>query len=284
MTTKINRLKQADLVKSKPGLLCDGGGLWFRTTAAKGGGLNRSWIYKYTTDKVVTATRKSDGSTYQRQKEAQIGLGPFPLVGADAARAAARELDRKRRSGQDRDPAATRRQQKAERRTEKAEDAAAKKVEANKAPIFDRCIDGYWDAVRSKWTSERHAQQYKDSLVKYVSPIIGAKPVTEVTIEDILGCLRPIWREKAETASRLRARIEAVLNYAYSHLHPNDPLAAQRLIDANPARRSSHLVSWAITIAAPRRFRPCRFHRLPALSPNSAPMAALLPLRPNFCF
>src|SRR5215469_14151213 len=99
----INRLKAADFKRTAPGVFADGNGLYLRITEGKEG-ICRSWIYRYSRDEYITSTRK-DGTQYRRQKEGVVGLGPHPQVSLEDARAAAREIDRKRRSGEDRDPA-----------------------------------------------------------------------------------------------------------------------------------------------------------------------------------
>jgi integrase len=238
MAQRINRLKQADLKRTKPGLVCDGGGLWLRITEGKEGTC-RSWVYRYTRDEYTTSTRK-DGTTYRRQKDGVVGLGPHPQVSLEAARAAARELDRKRRSGEDRDPAKTRQAEKATRRAEKDEAQAAKDAEESKAPIFDRCIDAFVENNRSRW-SVAHYEQVKSSLVRFASPIVGHLPVDQITITHVIAILKPAWQSTAETTSRVRARLQGVLDLGYSLAHPDDHEAAQALVDRNPARASSHL-------------------------------------------
>jgi hypothetical protein len=63
------------------------------------------------------------------------------------------------------------------------------------------------EAHRSSWRNEKHAAQWQTTLTTYAEPIRN-KPVDEVTREDVLAILRPIWTTKNETASRLRGRIE----------------------------------------------------------------------------
>jgi integrase len=236
----VNRLKAADLRKTTPGVFADGNGLYLRITEGKEG-ICRSWIYRYSRDEYTTAIRK-DGTTYRRQKEGVVGLGPHPQVSLEDARAAAREIDRKRRSGEDRDPAKTRREVKEARRAEKDEEKAAKDAEGAKsrAPTVDRCIDAYVDNNRSRWTSWHHAQ-VKDSLVRFVAPIVGHLPADQVTITHVIAVLKPIWTTIPETARRTRARLQAVLDLGYSLTYPDDHEAAQALVDRNPARISSHL-------------------------------------------
>jgi hypothetical protein len=76
-------------------------------------------------------------------------------------------------------------------------------------PSFGDFADRYIVAHRSSWRNEKHVAQWQMTLTTYAEPI-RAKPVDEVTREDVLAILRPIWATKNETASRLRGRIEAV--------------------------------------------------------------------------
>jgi integrase len=220
---KINRLRKADLERAKPGKpLCDGGGLWFRPSAAKDGSVNRSWFYK--------------AFDPERRTDAVLGLGPYPLVGLEDARAAARGLDLRRRNGEN--VFKTRREEKLAQRTEKAAEAQAKSVKP--ALIFDRALDLCIENTKAKWTSDKHARQFKESLLKHAA-VLGPMAVADITIEHIIAVLRPLWRTHPETASRVRGRLQRVLDTGYSDLHRDHPLAAQELIDRNPARLTSHL-------------------------------------------
>jgi integrase len=64
------------------------------------------------------------------------------------------------------------------------------------------------------WKNRKHLAQWRATLRTYAFPIVGGKAPADVTIEDVLAVLKPIWTAKPETASRLRQRIEAVLDYA----------------------------------------------------------------------
>ena len=85
-----------------------------------------------------------------------------------------------------------------------------------KAKTFGECADAYIAAMGSAWRNEKHRAQWKMTLTEYAGPI-RKKPVAEVGFEDVLRVLKPIWSSKPETASRLRGRIENVLNYAKTH-------------------------------------------------------------------
>ncbi len=79
---------------------------------------------------------------------------------------------------------------------------------------FEQCAQDLLEAKRSGWKNAKHAQQWINTLRDYAFPVIGAKAPAEVTLADVKSILLPIWTTKTETASRVRQRIEAVLDYA----------------------------------------------------------------------
>lgn len=83
-----------------------------------------------------------------------------------------------------------------------------------KVPTFSDCASEYIEANRAGWKNEKHAGQWQATLDTYAGPIFGSRPVSDVDTGLVLKALEPIWTEKAETASRLRGRIEAVLDWA----------------------------------------------------------------------
>jgi integrase len=83
-----------------------------------------------------------------------------------------------------------------------------------KAPTFDECAKQYIASHESSWKNPKHISQWKNTLRDYAGPVIGKKRVDQITVEEVLKVLKPIWIEKPETASRLRGRIEKVLGWA----------------------------------------------------------------------
>jgi integrase len=79
---------------------------------------------------------------------------------------------------------------------------------------FADCAQQYIRNKTPEWKNSKHAAQWSATLQQYAYPTIGALPVHSVRIEHILHVLEPIWTDKMETASRLRGRIEAILDYA----------------------------------------------------------------------
>jgi integrase len=100
-------------------------------------------------------------------------------------------------------------------------------------PTFGRCADEFLAIKETAWRNATHRHQWRRALTHEASAL-RSKPVDKISTEDILGVLRPLWLTKRETATRLRARIEAVLDAgrAKGHIPPNT---------ANPARWRGHL-------------------------------------------
>jgi integrase len=101
----------------------------------------------------------------------------------------------------------------------------------SKIVTFGQCADQVIDAMRPSWRNEKHAEQWKMTLEHYAAPL-RALPVNEIATDAVLSVLKPLWNAKPETASRLRGRIERVL----------DAAKAQGLRSGeNPARWRGHL-------------------------------------------
>jgi integrase len=199
----IGRLSGADLRRSKPGMKCDGGGLWLQTTAAKDGGWNRSWVFRFTLNGVTR----------------HAGLGSLITVSLKDARERARQFRLLVLDGID--PIAHR---DAERATRIAAQA--------KTMSFEQAALAYISAHRSTWRNEEHAQQWPASLRRYAFPVLGKIDVAKIDTPLIVRSLEKIWQPKQVTASRLRGRIESILDWAtVSGFRSGD----------NPARWSGHL-------------------------------------------
>lgn len=155
-------------------------------------GGSRSWVLRLVL---------SPGDSSSPGRRADIGLGGYPEVSLAEARDRARELRRKAREGVD--PVAERRQVK-----------ARQVRQIQKAKTFAECAQAYLVSHRASWKNAKHGQQWASTLETYANPMIGRHPVAEVDTTDILGILEPIWLTKTETASRLRGRIESVLDWA----------------------------------------------------------------------
>lgn len=134
-------------------------------------------------------------------KRHDIGLGPYPEVSLADARETARLHRKKVRDGEN--PLA-----------EKRRARAALRLEAATAKTFKDCAEAYVDAHKAGWRNEKHVKQWSASLKSYAYPKIGALPVATIDTGLVLDVLRPIWADKTETASRLRGRIENILDWA----------------------------------------------------------------------
>lgn len=128
-----------------------------------------------------------------RGKRRDLGLGSPPLVSLAQARDLA--LDNRRLARAGGDPLAAKR------------DKAA-------VPTFAEAVERFLDSKLAEFRNEKHRLQWRSSLDTYAGPVLGAIQVSDIGLQDILRTLDPIWREKTETASRLRGRIEAVLAWA----------------------------------------------------------------------
>jgi len=134
-------------------------------------------------------------------RRCDLGLGPYSDVSLAEAREAARGYRRSVRAGGD--PLEDRRDAKTAVRLERA-----------KAKTFKECAEAYIEAHRAGWKNDKHSKQWGATLEAYAYPMFGALPVAEVDTGLVLDALRPIWATKTETASRLRGRIESVLDWA----------------------------------------------------------------------
>src|SRR5215475_9019263 len=102
---------------------------------------------------------------------------------------------------------------------------------ATEGATFGECADRLIEAMRPSWRNGKHVAQWEMTLREYAAPL-RRLPVDKITTDDVLSVLKPLWNEKPETASRLRGRIERVL----------DAAKAQGLrAGENPARWRGHL-------------------------------------------
>ena len=111
-------------------------------------------------------------------------------------------------------------------------DRASDLVAASKSITFDDCLTGYVAAHESAWRSVKHAKQWRASLTAYASPVFGRLPVSAIDTGMVMRVLEPIWASKPTTASRVRGRIENVLDWAKVRGYRRDE---------NPARWKGHL-------------------------------------------
>lgn len=134
-----------------------------------------------------------------------MGIGPLAAVSAPEARAKAAALKAMIAAGHD--PLEAKRAAKAAERQVSC--AAPKEV-----TTFREAAERHIAMKETGWSNPKHRQQWANTLETYAYPFIGDIPVGDITAADVLNVLLPIWPVKPETASRVRMRIEAVLNSA----------------------------------------------------------------------
>jgi integrase len=99
---------------------------------------------------------------------------------------------------------------------------------------FRACAEAYIRAHSPAWKNAKHSAQWPATLSAYVHPIVGDLPVQAVDVGLVMKVLEPIWTEKTETASRVRGRIESILDWATARGHRQGE---------NPARWKGHLAT-----------------------------------------
>jgi integrase len=182
MGRQVHRLSAKTVEKAKtPGYFCDGGGLYLQVSAT----LSRSWIFRYT----------------RHGKSREMGLGSEREV--TLAQARAKAADARRQLGDGVDPIAARDGQRAQERLQKAGTIS-----------FAEYARKYIAAHRAGWRNPKHAAQWQATIDTYAGKTIGELAVQDVDTALVLRVLEPIWSKKAETATRLRGRIEHILDWA----------------------------------------------------------------------
>ena len=177
MAQRINRLSARKVAPLRgPGLYADGAGLYLRISQGRHAG--RRWVFIY--------RRPRDS------KRCEIGLGSALTVSLAAAHTAAAEARARLADGLH------------PRATKSADQAGT---------TFGEVADRFVETMEPRWRNTKHRDQWRMTLNDYAEPLRRI-PVDQVTTKDVLGVLQPIWNRIPETASRLRGRIEAVLDAA----------------------------------------------------------------------
>jgi integrase len=215
-----NALTPLAVKNAKPGRHADGGGLHL---LVKNSGA-RSWVYRF----------------MLKGKARDIGLGAAAgpeAISLGAARDKADALRVKVKTGID---------PLAERHREAAEALAAAQAARIAGITFKAVAEAYIAANEDSWRNPKHRQQWPNTLATYVYPVIGDLPVSDVGTGHVLKILEPIWKAKAETASRVRGRIETILDAAKARGYREGE---------NPARWRGHIAQ-----ILPARSRLTRGH------------------------
>ena len=191
----------------RPGKYADGGNLYLQvrpsTRKIETDSITKSWIFRYS----------------RFGKDTWLGLGPYPDVTLSEARDLATRERKKIRQGID--PLTDKR----------ARQIAARTAHENML-TFAECAELYIESQAPGWSNPKHIEQWRSTLTNLAGPIIGHLPVDQINTALIMRCLEPIWTTKTETASRLRGRMESVLDWS--------TVRGYRKGD-NPARWRGHL-------------------------------------------
>ena len=134
-------------------------------------------------------------------KQREMGLGSFPSVTLAGAREKARAYRAQVQTGDD--PIA--------RRVAAVSAAAA---ERSLLQTFDKTAEAYIAQHEASWKNAKHAAQWTATLQTYAYPVLGRMQVRDITAAHVIKAIEPIWASKTETATRVRSRIELVLDYA----------------------------------------------------------------------
>jgi len=179
MATKLHLLSARKVESAGEGFHSDGGNLYLRVRDTN----SRAWVFRY----------KTAG------KVREIGLGATHTRSLAEAREVAEAMRKAVAAG--------------------ADPALVIRKEEPQAPgkTFEQCAQEMIEARRAGWKNAKHAQQWANTLRDYAYPSIGAKLPADVTLADVKAILLPMWATKTETATRVRQRIEAVLDYAAVH-------------------------------------------------------------------
>ena len=201
-----------DKLTKTPGLHCDGGGLYLSVASPPSNAC--SWLFRY----MISGRARA------------MGLGPYPEISLAEARAAAAEARRLKAHGQD--PLG-----------EKEAGRLSALVAAAKAMTFKDCADAYIRDHGPRWGNAKTSGQWEASMRDYVFPIIGSLPVQDIDTGLVMKVLKQdvpcdkgaeqFWMARCETASRVRSRIENILDWAETN--------GYRPPGKNPARWKGHL-------------------------------------------
>lgn len=196
----LNRLSAIKVEREKkPGYYLDGAGLYLQVSRS----CTKSWVYRFTIN-----GRCRD-----------MGLGSKNTVSLRDAREHASTC--RKQVLNHIDPIEARNRRRSEARLAYA-----------RSMTFAECAAAYVDAHRSGWNNAKHVAQWENTLATYAGPVFGSLPVQSVDTALVAKVLDPIWSTKPETASRLRGRVEAVIDWA----------AVRGLRSGeNPARWRGHL-------------------------------------------
>lgn len=181
------KLTEKEIKSAKVGRHADADGLYLEVSKTG----SKSWIFRYQINK----------------KRRDMGLGSLTKVSATAAREKVADAIKLINRGID---------PLDQRKAEAVTNASAKEEQGFKLKTFRDVALDYINIHSAEWKNAKHISQWRNTLETYVYPIFGDTPVAQIDERLVLKVLSPIWAEKTETASRIRNRIELVLNLAKS--------------------------------------------------------------------
>lgn len=139
-------------------------------------GGSKSWLFMYA----------------RNGKRQALGLGPYPAMRLATARAKAVEI-----------------------RTAVAEGLNPRTLrQPTREPTFGECADEFLESMEQQWRNDKHRAQWRMTLGDAYCARLRKLKVNAIGTDDVLNVLTPIWNKKPETASRIRGRIERVLDFA----------------------------------------------------------------------
>lgn len=197
MGRSIHKLKAVvlDRLAKKPGLHGDGGGLYLAVAPPSAS----SWVFRF----MLSGRART------------MGLGSYPEFSLAEAREKAADARKLKAHGQD--PIEAKRSQQAA---------------TPSGMTFKQCADAYVKSHSAGWRGTKSYTQWTGTLKNYAEPVIGALPVRDIDVALVMKVLEPVWQSKPEMASRLRGRIENILDWARVNGYRDGE---------NPARWRGHL-------------------------------------------
>lgn len=167
----------------------------------------KSWVLRYSAGTQLVRDKTTD-ELVEKPRVREFGLGVYPDIGLAEARGLARNIKAKVKEGFD--PIEDKKSKIAEAETERAKQEA----DRQRKVTFREATDRYLPVKFAELSNEKHKAQWRSTLEQYAFPHIGDMLVQDINRQDILRVLQPIWTSKHETATRVRSRIQSVLDWS----------------------------------------------------------------------
>lgn len=177
----MGKLTAKEVENANAGMHADGDGLYLQVTGHNA----RSWVFRFRF----------------KGKEKYLGLGSASAITLKRARELADEARRLKAEGKN--PIEHRREREASAR-----------AEASRSQTFWQCAEQFIASHEKGWCNDKHRQQWTNTLTTYAKPVLGNLLVQDISTAHVMKVLAPIWSTKPETASRVRGRIEQILDAA----------------------------------------------------------------------